>query len=276
MGNVIELFKKEEKELRITSVELVELINQFRQLENELNGKRYVELKHSDFMKKIKSELKVLESIGISSEGNISLGSYIDKQNQQRPCYSLNRDGMLQMLSSESAIVRSKAIEYINKLEEENRILKEEIHKKAKLLLDIYEGGQAGVIASKELTRIEVEEATAPLLDKIKEDEPYVETGRTITKSENCILVRELAKIISDEVVNIGEKKLYNKLRDWNYIMQGKTEPYQKYIENGYFVVEEKAINIKGKLMSTRTTKVTGKGQSAIINKLKRELTRAI
>lgn len=115
----------EDKELRITSVELVDIINEFRKLESESTKRVYVELQHSDFMKKIRKELDVLKTLGVDNGGNISLVEYRDSKGEIRPCYSLNRDGMLQMLNSESALVRYKTIEYINGLEEENRKLKE-------------------------------------------------------------------------------------------------------------------------------------------------------
>ena len=114
-----------DKELRITSVELVDIINEFRKLESDTTDKEYVKLQHKSFMSKIRSELEILESVGLGNEQNILLVDYIDKKGETRPCYSLNRDGMLQMLNSESALVRYKTIEYINDLEEENRKLKE-------------------------------------------------------------------------------------------------------------------------------------------------------
>lgn len=106
-------------EMRITSVDTVDIINTFRKIESENGGKEYKELSHKDFMKKIRKELEVLESVGLGGGRNISLAEYKDKQGKVRPCYSLNRDGMLMMLNSESVIVRYKTIEYINKLEEE-------------------------------------------------------------------------------------------------------------------------------------------------------------
>lgn len=114
-----------DKELRITSVELVDIINDFRRLESETTDRIYVKLQHKDFMKKIRKELEVLEALNLQDEGKISLVEYEDKKGEKRPCYSLNKDGMLQMLNSESALVRYKTIEYINDLEEENRKLKE-------------------------------------------------------------------------------------------------------------------------------------------------------
>lgn len=114
------MIKGADKEIRITSVELVDIINEYRRVEGITSGKKDDEvtmLKHKSFMTKIRTELKVLESLGLSGGQNILLGSYTDKQNQERPCFSLNRDGMLQMLNSESVYVRYKTTEYINELE---------------------------------------------------------------------------------------------------------------------------------------------------------------
>lgn len=152
----------------------------------------------------------------------------------------------------------------------ENKL--KEVNLKGNLLLAIYNGGQDAVVASKKLTEIEVKEATQPLLQKIENDKPLVEFGEQILKSNDNILIRELAKIISDEVRTIGQNRLYEKLRDWGYIMKNKTEPYQKYIDNGYFVLEEKTINTPYGRKITKTCKVTPKGQIAIVEKFRKEL----
>lgn len=114
-----------DKELRITSVELVDIINEFRKLESENTGRKYNELRHDNFKTKINREIGVLESLGLKAHLNFKESSYVNSQNKNQPCYSLNRDGMLQILNSESALVRYKTIEYINNLEEENNKLKE-------------------------------------------------------------------------------------------------------------------------------------------------------
>lgn len=114
-----------DKELRITSVELVDIINDFRMLESSSTGLKCKRLGHNDFMKKIRMEIETLKTLKLEGQGNFSQSSYINSQNKEQPCFELNRDGMLQMLNSESVFVRYKTIEYINKLEEENNRLKE-------------------------------------------------------------------------------------------------------------------------------------------------------
>lgn len=148
-----------------------------------------------------------------------------------------------------------------------------EVSNRALLLEQIYNGGQEGVLASKKLTELEVKEATKPLHEKIENDKPLVEFGNQVLKSTDNILIRELAKIISDEVINIGQNRLYDKLREWKMIMKKPlTEPYQSYIDRGYFVVEENTINTPYGVKLTKTCKCTPKGQIAIVEKFRKEL----
>ena len=147
-----------------------------------------------------------------------------------------------------------------------------EISQKAQLLEKIYNGGQDGILASKQLTELEVKEATKELTEKIENDKPLVEFSNQVLKSKDNILIRELAKIISDEVVKIGQNRLYDKLREWKMIMKSSTEPYQTYIENGYFQLEEKSINTPYGTKITKTTKCTPKGQVAIVEKFRKEM----
>lgn len=99
--------------VRITSVELVELINTFRKEEGNETEKE-----HSDLMKSIRKEIETLENAGIKDGGNFSLISYQDTYGRDKPCYSMNRAGALQMLNKESAVVRFKTTQYIDALEQ--------------------------------------------------------------------------------------------------------------------------------------------------------------
>lgn len=96
----------------MTSLEVVDLINRFRIEEGNTTVKR-----HADFLASIETEVKTLESVGISTKRNFSLSSYT-KGNRNYKMYILNRDGILQMLNKESAIVRYKTVQYINALED--------------------------------------------------------------------------------------------------------------------------------------------------------------
>lgn len=89
-----------------------------------------------------------------------------------------------------------------------------------------------------------------------------------IAASENSILVRELAKVASKKGIVIGEKRLWNKLREWGMIFKNSTEPKQEYVDRGYFEVVEGVTETSKGTFTYRTTKVTGKGQIYIIKRL--------
>ena len=112
----------------ILSTNLVTIINEFRKVESEANEeKRFIELKHKSLMEKIRKEETTLKTLGLNNEQNFLLVEYIDKKGEKRPCYELNRDGMIIILNSESAIVRYYTIEYIKKLEEKLKQVTKEV-----------------------------------------------------------------------------------------------------------------------------------------------------
>lgn len=94
-----------------------------------------------------------------------------------------------------------------------------------------------------------------------------------IASSQNTLLVREVAKVISSKEggIVIGERKLYQKLRDWGLIFKNKNEPKQQYIKQGLFEVVEGIRNTQTGTFTYQTMKVTGKGQEYILNRLLKE-----
>ncbi|MDQ4679983.1 phage antirepressor KilAC domain-containing protein, partial [Stenotrophomonas maltophilia group sp. RNC7] len=92
-----------------------------------------------------------------------------------------------------------------------------------------------------------------------------------IAATENSLLVREVAKIVSKKGVTIGEKRLWNKLREWGLVFKLSTEPKQEYVDRGYFEVTEGVKENTSGTFSYRTTRVTGKGQVYIIKRLLEE-----
>lgn len=106
----------------------------------------------------------------------------------------------------------------------------------------------------------------------IEEQKPLVSFANKVATSQNSLLVREVAKLASKEGLNIGEKRLWNKLREWGLIFKNTTEPKQQAIDRGYFEVVEGTRENKTGTFTYKTTRVTGKGQVYIISKLEKEL----
>lgn len=141
---------------------------------------------------------------------------------------------------------------------------------KAQLLLEIYNGGQNAVVASKQLTDMEVKEKTALLVHKIEEDKPYTEFAKHVTESSDTVDVGEFAKIVKNENINIGRNRLFEWLRSSGYLMNNNTL-YQKYLENEYFKVKEVIKTTAYGIKTFPKTLITGKGQVALVERLRTE-----
>lgn len=89
-----------------------------------------------------------------------------------------------------------------------------------------------------------------------------------VSASETSLLVRDVAKLIRQNGVKIGEKRLYKWLRENGYVCQDSTAPTQKAMEMGLFEVVIRTVERGDKLpLEAKTTKVTGKGQIYFVNK---------
>lgn len=88
-----------------------------------------------------------------------------------------------------------------------------------------------------------------------------------VTASDTSILMRDLAKILKQNGIEIGEKRLYKWMREHGYIIKGSTRPTQRAMERGLFEIIESTVQ-RADLspLTTMTTKVTGKGQQYFIN----------
>lgn len=121
-------------------------------------------------------------------------------------------------------------------------------------------------------TNLKIEkEKNKKLKDKIESNKHRVSFAETIEKSSDCILIREFSKLLANEHIYIGEKKLYQRLREWGYILQKRTEPTQRAVEQGLFKINERLIStVKGDML-VKTTLITGKGQLFLLDKFKKE-----
>lgn len=128
---------------------------------------------------------------------------------------------------------------------------------------------RAVLIADRKVNTLTIE--VKELKDKIESDKHRVSFAETIEKSSDCILIREFSKLLANEHIYIGEKKLYQRLREWGYILQNSTEPTQRAVQQGLFKINERLIStVKGDML-VRTTLITGKGQLFLLDKFKKE-----
>ena len=107
---------------------------------------------------------------------------------------------------------------------------------------------------------------------QIAEMQPKALFADAVAASHTSILIGELAKILKQNGVNIGQNRLFETLRQQGYLIRRNgtdyNSPTQRAMELGLFEVKESTVgNPDGSVRVTRTTKVTGKGQQYFINK---------
>ena len=102
------------------------------------------------------------------------------------------------------------------------------------------------------------------------EDKPKIIYADAVKGSTSSCLIGELAKMIAQNGYPIGEKRLFQWMRDNHYLCsygERFNQPYQQYIEQGLFTMKQNVFSVDGEMRTRNTTKVTGKGQIYFINK---------
>jgi len=122
-------------------------------------------------------------------------------------------------------------------------------------------------------TELKTEKEQRRLLEeKIDSDKPKVIFADAVSASKSTILIGDLAKLIKQNGVDMGQKRLFEWLRENGYLIkrQGsdRNMPTQRSMELGLFEVKETAVtHSDGHTTVSKTLKVTGKGQEYFVNK---------
>lgn len=123
----------------------------------------------------------------------------------------------------------------------------------------------------------EIKNANVLLEQKIEADKPKVIFADSVSAAKTSILVGDLAKLLKQNGVNIGQNRLFEWLRQNGYLIKSgssKNMPTQKAADMGLFEVKVSTVNNPdGSIRETKTTKVTGKGQVYFVNKFVGEQT---
>lgn len=120
-------------------------------------------------------------------------------------------------------------------------------------------------------TIAKLKDTNKSLAEKIEADRPKTIFADAVSASHTSILIGDLAKLICQNGYQIGQKRLFQWMRDNGYLMvsgSSRNMPKQKYVEQGLFEIKESNVqNPDGSVRITRTTKVSGKGQLYFVNK---------
>lgn len=119
---------------------------------------------------------------------------------------------------------------------------------------------------------IEAQSVLAAKDKQIQEMKPKVVFADAVATSHTSILVGELAKILKQNGIDMGQKRLFAWLREKGYLIKRQGTDYnmptQKAMDLGLFEIKEGSyVNGSGVNITTKTPKVTGKGQQYFINK---------
>lgn len=118
--------------------------------------------------------------------------------------------------------------------------------------------------------RREIEAQKLQLEAQVEADRPSVQFAKAVEGSYSTILVRDLAKILRQNGVEIGEKRLFEWFRKKGYLIRQEGRSYnlptQRALESGFFEVKETAITHTTGTQTHLTPLVTGKGQKYFVN----------
>ncbi|MEC1257695.1 Rha family transcriptional regulator [Bacillus subtilis] len=217
------------------------------------------------FGKRHADVIKSIETLNCSkdfTERNFSLSEYEDPTGRLLKKYLIKRDGLAFLVfgytGAKAAVFKEKYIAEFNRMEAELQKMTQPSY----MIEDPVSRAKRWISEQEERQRLE---------QTLKIQEPLVNFAQSCMAAEKSLLVRELAKLASKNGIMIGEKRLFQKLREWKMIMANKNEPYQEYIERGFFEIAQGVRQVNGTPKSWLTMRITPKGQAFIINKLKKQ-----
>lgn len=221
-----------------------------------------------NFQKRHDNVLRDIENIrkDVLNFEEMFIESYMpDSYGRQRRIYLMNRDGFsllaMGFTGKEALNWKLKYIEAFNKMEK---------------AWNTPEQIMARALRMADKTIDELKENNAVLLADNQRMKPKEIFADAVSASDSSILIGDLAKLLRQNGVDTGQKRLFEQLRNEGYLMKtgsSRNMPKQRYVADGLFQIKETVIsNPDGSVRMTKTTKVTGKGQQYFLNKyLKKE-----
>jgi anti-repressor protein len=203
--------------------------------------------------KHVMEAIRTMEPAWVRVNGsNFRLVQYTDNKGEKRPMYQLTKTECLYIATKFNDEARAKLIIRWEELETQHRLPQS--------------FSEALMLAAKQAEEIEHKERL------LQEQKPKVLFAEAVEASKTSILIGELAKILKQNGIEMGQNRLFNWLRDNNYLISRKGTDYnmptQKAMELGLFEIKETVINHSdGHISVSKTPKIKGKGQTYFINK---------
>ena len=221
------------------------------------NVAEHFEKQHKDVLEAIRTILAAE-----NSATKFFLASTYENRGKEYPEYLMNRDGfsllVMGFTGAKALAWKLKYIEAFNAMEAQLA----NIGKDSYMIADPIER------AKKWIEEEEVRKAQAAEIEAAR---PKVVFADAVETSNTCILIGALAKLLKQNGIDIGQKRLFAWMRENGYLIKSgndKNMPTQRAMDRKLFEVKEGSyVDGNGVNRTTRTTKVTGKGQQYFINK---------
>lgn len=222
---------------------------------------RVFDKQHKNVMQSIRNILGTAEN---SAHHNWFYEStYLDAQGKQQPMFVMNRDGFsLLAMGLTGAKAMQFKVAFIEQFNAMERVI-QDVKQQAPAIPQSF--AEALRLAASQAEQIEQQQR------QLEEAKPRVLFSQAVETAKQSVLIGELAKIICQNGVQTGEKRLFAWLRENGYLCQyGEryNQPTQKAMELGLFEMKKTTIQKpNGETIISTTTKVTGKGQIYFVNK---------
>lgn len=246
----------------IIQAEVVYKTNRGTPVTDSVKVARVFEKQHKNVMKSIRNILGSAQNL--ANQKWFAETTYTDAQGKRQPMFLMNRDGfslLTMSLTGEKAMAFKVAfIEQFNRMEQAIK----ELAPATPAIPQTF--AQALRLAAEQAETIEAQQK------QLEAQAPKVAFATAIINSPSSCGIDELAKLLKQNGIDMGEIRLFQWLRDKGYLCNmgtARNQPTQKALDMGLFELKPQTwTNPKtDEVMTTTRTMVTGKGKEYFINK---------
>lgn len=195
------------------------------------------------------------------------LNSTILSGGQRREVTLLTEDGLYEVLMQSRKPIAKQFKKQVKRILKDIR--KHGIYATDNTIDKIIDNPEFGI---RLLTELKAErEQRKALEQQVEQDKPRVLFSQAVEASDTSILIGDLAKILRQNGINVGQNRLFQWMRDNGYLIKSgssRNMPTQYSMDRGWFEIQERVIQVpNGEPKVRTTTRVTGKGQLYFINR---------
>lgn len=240
-------------------------MKQIEQTISSLEVAEMVEKQHKNLLRDITKYNEELNQLKIEPVEFFKASTYRDGKGEIRPCFDITKKGCEFIAHKLTGIKGTEfTAKYIDRFHTMEQIIADHIPQGKELL--------ALAVLEAQKTINDLQASNTALIEDNERMKPKEIFSDAVTASKDSILVGDLAKILKQRGFDIGQNRLFQKLRNNGYLISRRgpswNMPTQRSMEMGLFEIEERTItNPDGTVKIRKTTKVTGKGQQYFINK---------